>query len=519
MALSPLGPVAGAFCLDNHEVACIMGPVGSAKTTAAAMRLARHAYQQRPYAGTAFTRFAIVRNTGPQLVDTTMKSWMKLFPTDNKFRRYTSTTKTQTWKFRPEGYGHSIHAEFIFRALDDEDDVANLLSLEVTGFWFNELREINTEILAHAGRRAGRYPGADMGGCTWRGWIGDTNPWAATSDLHGMFVADQRPGYKFFKQPGGMDPDAENLENLEQTPETLALPWNDQRRREQGRTYYINALRDYNKNDADMYVHCKYGASRAGKPVYASYDDNTHCKAFELLKDKDGRIPIKIGYDNTGRTPAAIIAQRTNAGQWRLRYEFIGEGMGLKAHVKELHRFLEEKIPGYRIEKITCDPAGRAKDSDELDMRMIVQREFPGVVVVNARTNDVATRIEAFDGPLRRMVNGEPAVIIHPDCKILRTACLTKYQYRRLKIAGEERYTEEPDKSAKPYDDIANAGQYLMLGGGEGRVTSDGTGKEPQWPANGAAITPKAPEVKDQERGRARPVFDPRTGSVFRDGW
>ena len=63
-----------------------------------------------------------------------------------------------------------------------------------------------------------------------------------------MFVADKRDGYGFFKQPGGMDPEAENLENLNQTPETLVLPWNDPRRREQGRTYYINNLRDYSKS-------------------------------------------------------------------------------------------------------------------------------------------------------------------------------------------------------------------------------------------------------------------------------
>lgn len=514
-----MGPVAGAFCLDSHEVAGIMGPVGSAKTTAACMRLGRHAFEQRPYESIARTRFAIVRNTGPQLHDTTLKSWMKMFPSDGKYRKWTSTTKTQVWRFQPQGFKHLIHAEFLFRALDDEDDVANLLSLEVTGFWFNELREINTEILAHAGRRAGRFPGADLGGCTWRGWIGDTNPWAFTSDLHEMFVANKRPGYEFFKQPGGMDPDAENLENLEQTPETLALPWNDPRRREQGRTYYINALRDFNAADAAMYVHCKYGASRSGKPVYESYDDNSHCKVFELSKTViKGKLctPIKIGYDNTGRTPAALIAQKTNNGQWRLRYEFIGEGMGMKAHARELRRFLTEKIPDFVIEKITCDPAGQAKGADDIDMRMIVSAQFPGVPVLNARTNDIATRIEAFDGPLRRMVNGEPAVIIHPDCKILRTACLTKYQYRRLKIAGEDRYTEEPDKSAKPYDDIANAGQYLMLGGGEGRVQSDGTDKQPNWPKNGAAITPKVPE--ETKRARASgPVFDPRSGSVFHE--
>lgn len=521
MALAPLGPIAGAFCLDNHEVSAIMGPVGSAKTTASILRVGRHAFEQEPYEGIARTRFAVVRNTGPQLVDTTMKSWMKLFPNDGRYRKYTSTTKTQVWRFQPAGMKHLIHCEVIFRALDDADDVANLLSLEVTGFYFNELREVNTEILAHAGRRAGRYPGADQGGCSWRGWFGDTNPWSFTSDLHDMFVANKREGYEFFKQPGGMDAAAENLENLEQTRETLKLPWNDPRRREQGRTYYINALRDYKPSDAAMFVHCKYGASRSGKPVYESYDDNAHCRTFELAQVTNPKsasfTPIRIGYDNTGRTPAAIIGQRMLDGQWRLRYEFIGEGMGMKAHAAALRAFLTEKIPDFRIEKITCDPAGQAKGADDIDMRMIVQAQFPGVSVVNARTNEIATRIEAFDGPLRRMVNGEPALIMHPDCKVLRTACLSKYQYRKLKIAGEERYTEEPDKSAKPYDDIANAGQYLMLGGGEGRVSSDGTTtKEAQWPKDGRAITPKAPT--EQQRSRTGPVFDPRNGSVFNDG-
>jgi hypothetical protein len=180
-----------------------------------------------------------------------------------------------------------------------------------------------------------------------------------------------------------------------------------------------------------------------------------------------------------------------------------------------VHAFLEEKIPDYVIEKITCDPAGAAKGADDLDMRMIVSAEFPGVTVVNARTNDIETRIEAVEGPLRRMVNGEPALIMHPDCKILRSACLVKYQYRRLKVAGEDRYTETPDKIT-PYADIADAVQYLMLGGGEGRVSSDGVGKEPKWPKNGQAVTPKVPD-EVQRQQRQKQGFDPRSGSIFNE--
>jgi len=481
MALSPLGPIAGAFCMDNSEVAAIMGPVGSAKTTAAAMRIARHAYEQWPGPhGVARTRFAIVRNTNRELEDTTLKSWLKLFP-ENRFGKFQSTKKTQRWRFQPEGMDKVIDAEFIFRALDDEDDVANLLSLELTGAWFNELRQINTSILAHMGRRVGRYPGGDLGGCKWRGWIGDTNPWPFTSDLHSMFVTEPREGYKFFKQPGGMDPDAENLENLEQTPETLKMNFDDPRRRAQGRTYYINALRDYSKDEADMYVHCKYGASRAGQPCYPSYNDNTHCVQVAT----DPKAELYIGYDNTGRNPAAIVAQKSANGQWRALFEYVEQNMGLEQHAKNLGRLLADEFPGFKIKKITCDPAGRAKDAFDMDSRRIIAEAFVGVTVLNARTNDMTTRLAVVENAFQRMVNGDPALVIHPRCKTLRAACISEYHFRKMKVAGGDRYAEEPNKT-HPHGDIAEALQYLMLGGGEG-----GAGDGPvAWPKDGAAITP-----------------------------
>jgi len=186
----------------------------------------------------------------------------------------------------------------------------------------------------------------------------------------------------------------------------------------------------------------------------------------------------------------------------------------MRQHAQVVAQFLAEKIPGYQIERVTCDPAGAAKGADDMDMRMIVQRQFPGVSVVNARTNDPETRIAAVEDVLRRQINGEPAILIHPDCKILRAACISKYQYRKLKLSGDERFTEQPDKIS-PYADIADSLQYLLLGGGEGRVNSDGTGKEPNWPKNGQAVTPQPSQ--QVQRAQYKPNFDPRNGSVFND--
>ena len=75
-------------------------------------------------------------------------------------------------------------------------------------------------------------------------------------------------------------------------------------------------------------------------------------------------------------------------------------------------------------------------------------------------------RIEAVQDGFRRLVDGEPALLIHPDCKILRRACLDGYHYRKMQVAGN-RYDDKPHKNM--YSHVAEALQYEMLGTGEGR--------------------------------------------------
>jgi hypothetical protein len=330
----------------------------------------------------------------------------------------------------------------------------------VTGFYFNEVREIDAEVIAHAGRRAGRFPsGTDYGVPVWRGWIGDSNMWDTEHHLHEKLVENPRPGWKLFQQPGGMEPHAENLENLEQTEATLKLAPDDPVRREQGRKYYLMALDDYTREDANVYVHAKWGTVRTGKPIYTDYADGIHCRTFQL----DPRLPLRIGYD-FGRTPAACVAQRMNGGQWRVRYELCGFDIGLKKHAEELVRFLAEVAPGYTIEEVTGDPSGDAQDDD--DKTSFTHLAAAGIKAKAASTNDPSTRVGAVNDCFRTLRGGEPGLIIHPDCKLLRKACIDGYHYRKLKVAGD-RYDDKPDKNK--WSHIAEALQYLLLGGGEGR--------------------------------------------------
>lgn len=439
MKITALGPICGAYYLDDSDIGAIVGPVGSGKSTGSCLKLQRLAYQQTPVDGVARTRFAIVRNTKRQLEDTTLKTWLQVFPTE-QFGAFQKSDFEHHWKFRPQGYEYAIDAEFMFRALDDAADVANLLSLELTGAYFNELREMHEEILVHAGRRCGRYPAISAGGCRWSGWFGDTNAWDTQHFLHDWFVRNPREGYKLFHQPGGLDPSAENVENL--------LPG-----------YYEKAIRDYGPEDARVYVHSQWGRTRAGKPIYTDYIDTLHCRSFEL----DPRLPLSIGYD-FGRTPAAVIGQHSPHG-WRVRHELCAFDMGVRRHGEELKRFLAEHYPRFEVGKVTGDPSGIAEDANDLTVFQILKG--CGISAEPAPTNEPSIRIDAVNGTFRRLEGGHPAILIHPDCKMLRDACIDGYRYRKLQVAGD-RYDTKPDKNQ--WSHVAEALQYLLLGGGEGRA-------------------------------------------------
>jgi hypothetical protein len=457
LKVAPLGPVAGAYYLDNSPISIIEGPVGSAKSTASCLKLQRFAYEQVPGPdGVGRSWFGIVRNTKPQLRDTTMKTWFNVFP-PSVYGEYHATDSVHEWKFTPQGHPWPIHAHFQFLALDDPDDVRKLLSLEVTGFWLNECREIIEDITGHLRGRT-RYLGGERPH-TWHGWIGDTNPWDTEHYLEDRLSINPREGWKHFRQPGGLDPEAENLENLEQTAETLAMDYDDPRRREQGRKYYLNLLQDYSKEDAEVYVHAKRGATRDGRPIYTDYNDRLHCIEFQL----DPRLPLDIGID-FGRTPAATIGQEFAGGATQIAYELVTEDMGLAQFGEELARMLRSpELARFGLRNITGDPSGEAKDAHDETVFQILKGA--GLDARPAKTNEPSVRIETVNKGFRTLSGGKPALLIHPRCKVLRRACIDGYRYKRLKVAGE-RYSDQPDKNK--YSHIAEALQYHLLGLGHG---------------------------------------------------
>jgi hypothetical protein len=188
-------------------------------------------------------------------------------------------------------------------------------------------------------------------------------------------------------------------------------------------------------------------------------------------------LPLHIGLD-FGLTPAAQIGQRMANGQWRVRYELVTTDTGVIRFAIALKRFLAEKCQGFTIASITGDPAGDQRQPGDNEERTVFQLlEANGINAVPAPfNNDFTIRTEAVASTLRRMIDGEPGYLLHPECKVTRKGMQGGYKFRRMKVAGDERYQDMPVKNDCSHP--CEAGQYMHLGAGEGTAVVQGSSAE-----------------------------------------
>jgi hypothetical protein len=201
-----------AFLDSCAFVRCVVGPVGSGKSSACVVEIAIRAAEQEPGPDNVRrTRFAVIRNTYRELKDTTRKTFEQWIPTEAGKWHEADFTFTID---KPLADGTRMHCEVLFRALDRPEHVKKLLSLELTGAYINEARQVPGAILDVLTTRVGRYPSKAQGGVTWFGIWMDTNPWHTSHWGYKLFTKERPEGFALFEQPGGRAHNAENVENL-----------------------------------------------------------------------------------------------------------------------------------------------------------------------------------------------------------------------------------------------------------------------------------------------------------------
>lgn len=448
-----------------------MGPVGSGKTTGIFFKLVYMAGLQKPGPdGIRRTRAVVVRNTSTQLRDTTLNSWFTWFR-DGQAGTWRATDKNFLLKFA------DVECEVMFRPLDTPQDVARVLSLEVTFAIIDEFVEIPQAIIDALSARCGRYPSVVQGGATNWGMWGSSNP--STEDnwwfdylhhsagmiqpgegisLHHRMALDERNA-RYFLQPSGYSPFAENIDNLPG-----------------GKEYYTNQAK--NKSDAwiKQFIEAEWGFSVSGKPVIQAFNPRVHISSKPLRYDPN--LHLVGGYDPGLGGAAMIFGQEDLEGRLHVLGEIITSGVGAARFVNErLRPFLSRGMPELRSDGFTIAPdpaAANRSPNDESTILSTIKRHYPTWIETN---NRLPLRLDAIDHFCTRMAYGMPSLIIDEQaCPTLVRALKGGWRYSldsKEQLRGGSDAKPEKNAYSHPGDAFGYLCRYFYRQSEKNRRYSD----------------------------------------------
>lgn len=416
----------------------IIGAVGSGKTTGIFFKLVYMASLQAPSPvdGIRRTRAVIVRNTAPQLNDTTLSSWNYWFK-DGQAGTWRATDKKFTLRFA------DVECEVLFRPLDTPDDVARVLSLEVTFAILDEFVQIDQRIVEALSARVGRYPPKIDGGATNWGMWGASNP--GDEDVWWYdYLHEQLPSnVTLYTQPSGFSPEAENLPNLPG-----------------GADYYHNLAKGKPDQWIKQFIEGEWGYTLNGKPVVPTFTPAIHIAKEPL--EPNPHLPLVVGFDPGLGGSALIFGQMDLNGRLIVLDELVQQDYGAERLCSDrLKPLLKSRFQGFEV-IISPDPAAnfRAQSNErtvvdtlkEAKNRAFWAVKFPPGSEAN---NTLSLRLTAVESFTTRLTVGGPALIIDPRCKNLIRALNGGWRY----VVTKGRRSPEPEKNQ--YSHPGDAFGYL----------------------------------------------------------
>lgn len=471
--LNSPGPISDAFLLSRAFIKVIIGPVGSGKTMTALRALLNVAAKQggtRDRHGVLVrkARVGVIRETYPNLEKNTLPSWFDVMPeTEGKF----------TWK---QPYTHRVNLilaedehgrptdicefEIEFRAIGDRSVEEVTRGWQVCAVMVDEADLQPPELLSFLTGRVGRggidrdlmvdpqiilslnAPSID----NWVYRLAVENEMGEIDDALRAELGD-RELIEVFIQPGGREPDAENLHNLP-------------------RGYYNiqAAANKHRPGYVDRMIDNKFVPLQHGQPVNPQFDYKRHVREGLVWNPER---PLIVGVDQ-GLFAAAVASQRTHMGELRTLREavmFREDGktlakIGPSAAGAMVRMMIADNFPDLRPEmlRVVADPAAWAAE-DRKDSEMDWIRAFSkalGHRVHKAKTNRQTLRNEA----IWQAMTAHDGYLVDLSCRHLIRGHLGGYHYRKAEISdGELRGHLEIADTIHTH--VCDAEQYAALEG------------------------------------------------------
>lgn len=468
--MAPVGPVAEAFIHDEHSIAGLMGPYGSAKTTSCIRKIITIAMKQHPQAdGVRRSRGCVVRDTYQQLETNVLNSWFTWFPKDMPGSEWNGRKMMHKVRFYVTEVDGSdpiaLEIEVYFRAMGDQKAEQVLKGLELTWLWLNEADTLDKAVLSYGLPRCGRYPSKKDGGCAWYGVFCDFNAPDIDNWTYELLVEQKLPidekvieklrakigerfGVAFFRQPGGrsVDPPPENIMNLEEG-------------------YYETLMIGLTENEIRRFVDNQFGVVLDGQPVYPEFNPEIHM-AKTVLAPLPG-VPILAGLDG-GRTPALIFFQNDErAGQLRALREVVLYDplkpkellrLGMDAFGEIAAERAASEFPDHDVQVVFYDPAlDYGTDEDVAEDVADIADHFAGTKFSpgGEPDNRINPRLKAVRKRLTDLPGGQPGILISACCSVTRKALAGGYIFERVGDPRTGRFRDKPLKNQ--FSHIADA--------------------------------------------------------------
>jgi hypothetical protein len=444
-------PTGAQLMLSDAFYRMILGPLGSAKTTTLLFELLRRSCEQAAGSdGVRRTRWALLRQTLSQLKNTVLKDIIQWF---GPIADWKVSESTVWFKFG------DVVSEWILLPLETPEDQKRILSMNLTGAFVSEAIEIDYDLMIAIAGRCGRFPAAP----TWFGMVLDSNMPTELTAWHAC-VSNPPPEWQIFVQPSGLSPEAENLNWLLQTADTLKLPLDHPERLAAGRRYYQRLSTSTNPAWVKRYVMAEFGPDPSGAAVYSGmFFTAFHCRD-ELLVIPGA--PLLIGLD-LGRDPWAVLGQLDSTSRLLVHEEVAADDIGLRLQLPRLRQVVSgRRYVGCPV-CIVFDPSGMAKGSyDELTSHDVITSY--GFMAMAAPSNRLAPRLNAVERFMTETRGGTAAMLVNRIlCPKLTVALNGAYRFKYNQI-GEA----QPVPEKNQWSHVADAHQYLCMGASGGTAAA-----------------------------------------------
>jgi hypothetical protein len=477
---TPPGPVSAAFVASRKPVNVIQGPIGSGKTTTCFFKALRYTAMMPPCRdGVIRAKGAVVRADYRTLYSTTLESWFKWFPRDqhSDFLGGQDRPAVHRVKFLTPR-GRKIQLQVEFKALGAQRIEDIMRGWEGSWLYGNEVDTQDEATLDFGMQRTWRYPSFDLldpEDAAFKAFpfmvdpeepskkslpfcvILDLNAppdpdhWVCKRIINHADTNTPNSNIAYFRQPGGLDADAENRDR---SP----------------RIVYLELAKTMDKYQVHRMIHNKIGYDRSGLPVFDEFDEDANID--DLAPDPG--LPLHLGLDISGLHPAAVIAQQKSLQILLLDELYVGR-VHPEVFAEHLASHLAEHYPGFRLGASYYDPSndygadkegGYLASIDTIRLACFGRGEGP---LLPAPSNEIPVRLAALRAPMLKNVRvaaGVTARGLVADrrrCKMFIKGCISHYRYR-LTPQGGLVNPENPKPIKNEYANVVDAAEYVALG-------------------------------------------------------